>query len=457
MARRLDARTSYRRASVLVFAALFAAGPALAQQSVGDTAGIGEKGTRPGFEPTPLPEPLTEDWGGARTALRDAGVEIGVGYKGETVANLSGGTSQRAVETGQLLIGVTLDLGKAAGLDGGTVRASVSRRHGPDLGEVAGLDTLQLPAEVFGSGRIWRYAELWYQQVLAGGHVVTRVGRSSAFDFASFDCEFTNLALCGAPPGNVAPDYVFVFPRTSWSGWVKVQSGGVHLKAGIREDNLNNDDRGFYLSRGGARGIILHGEVGWTPVFGAGRLAGRYRVGAWRTTAQGDDLLLGADRLPRSSATAPALQRRGPYGFYVQGQQHLSGSATEDPITGRITRKSGLDAFFNYVRTDPRTSRIIAQVNAGLYLNGPFPGRPDDHIGVGVARTRYNRRAAAADLSFQPLPGRRTAEIETEIYYALRAMPGLTLKPLVQHIVAPGGRRSARNALIAGLRVEADF
>lgn len=441
---------------LLVVAGLYE-GPAFAQQSVGDAAGISSEIKRPGFESTPLPDTLTGEWGGLRTDVRDAGLEVGVNYKGEAVGNLSGGTSRRAVETGQLLIGVTIDLGKAVGLSGGTLRSSVTKRHGPDLGQVAGLDTLQQLAEVFGSGRIWRYAELWYQQVLARGHVVVRVGRSSSFDFASFDCEFTNLAFCGSPPGNVAPDYVFVFPRTSWLGWVKVQGGGFHAKLGVQEDNLNNGDLGFYLSRRGARGVIIRGEVGWTPVFGGGRLPGRYRVGAWRTTADGDDLLLGADGRPRVFPDAEALKRRGPYGFYVQGQQHLTGKATEDPVTGKITRASGLDVFFNFVRTDPRTTRIIDQFTAGLYLNGSIAARPKDQIGLAIGRTRYNPRAATADLLSLPSLAMRKSEWETELYYGFRALPGLTLRPGIQYILHPGGRRSAPDALVVGLRLDVDF
>ena len=36
------------------------------------------------------------------------------------------------------------------------------------------------------------------------------------------------------------------------------------------------------------------------------------------------------------------------------------------------------------------------QAAAGLFYAAPFASRPDDHIGVGVARTDYNDRAAEA-------------------------------------------------------------
>ena len=442
---------------VAVVATFVVVTPAIGQRSIGQDPGTGSSVRLPGFMPTPAPEPLLGNLGPIRPLLQNAGVDFGINYKGEGVTNVTGGTSQRAVAVGQLLIGATFDLEKIIGLQGGTLRASVTRRHGPDLGAVAGLDTLQLPAEVYGTGRIWRYAELWYQQILADGLVVARVGRLSSFDFASFDCEFTNLALCGAPPGNVVPSYLFVFPATSWMGWLKVQDRGFHIKVGLQEDNLNNIKPGFYLSRGGARGVIYHGEVGWTPVFGGGQLPGRYRAGAWRTSASDEDVLLGVDGTLRADLSTPALRRTGPYGFYVQGQQHLTGSATEDPVTGRITRRSGLNAFFNYVRTDPRTARIIDQVNAGVYFNGPLAARPDDYIGVGAARTRYNPRAAAAEAAANPRSARRGAEIEIEAHYGIRVTPGFTLKPSIQYIVSPGGRKVARNATVLGIRVEVDF
>ena len=240
-------------------------------------------------------------------------------------------------------------------------------------------------------------------------------------------------------------------------GWLKLQDHGFHIKLGLQEDNLHNIEPGFYLSRSGARGVIYHGEAGWTPVVGGGRLPGRYRAGAWRTSADGEDVLLGVDGLPRSNLSVPALRRAAPYGFYVQGQQHLTGSATEDAITGRITRRSGLDAFFNYVRTDPRTTRIIDQINVGLYFNGPLASRPNDYVGIGAARTRYNPRAAAAEAASTVRSSRRGAEIEIEAHYGMHAAQGLTLKPSIQYIVSPGGRRTAADAVVLGFRVEADF
>ena len=204
---------------ISVAATLVMATPATAQQSVGQNSGIESPVRLPGFAPTPQPQRLLGNLGPIRPLLRDAGVDLDINYKGEGVTNVAGGTSRRAVAVGQLVLGATVDLEKVVGLQGGTLRASVTRRHGPDLGMVAGLDTLQLPAEVYGTGRIWRYAELWYQQILADGRVVARVGRLSSFEFASFDCEVHQLsAVRRRLPATSRPLTFSCFPRRA--GWV---------------------------------------------------------------------------------------------------------------------------------------------------------------------------------------------------------------------------------------------
>jgi hypothetical protein len=68
------------------------------------------------------PATLTGEWGGARTALRNKGVDLFAGYTSEAASNLTGGTRRMTTETAQLAFGTTIDTEKLLGLKGARFR-----------------------------------------------------------------------------------------------------------------------------------------------------------------------------------------------------------------------------------------------------------------------------------------------------------------------------------------------
>ncbi len=399
--------------------------------------------TSPALAPEPAP-PRVLDAIPARAELEERGVRFIGDYKAEAATNLVGGERRDVTVAGQLIAGVRID-GKIVGVTGGVLQAITTVRHGRDLGQVAGLDLLEQAQEVYGRGNVVRLTELSYQQSLADGRVVLKVGRMPAGDFASFTCEFSNLSFCGAAPGNVVSSYWLNYPLATWAGWAKVRRGGAYIKLGIEEDNPNNLEQGFFVSRHDARGVVLHAESGWTPVFGNDRLPGRYVIGAWRSTVSPDEVgqpLLGSHF------------RSGRGGFYVQAQQQLTGSATEDPITGTITRRRGLNIFATLVRADRATSRLSDQFTAGIFLNAPIADRPDDIIGLAIARTRYDQAANREERAADPSALARENETAIELQYSIAMMRGLTLRPNVQYIISPGGVARRSGAVLPGIRLD---
>ena len=403
------------------------------------------------------PDALLGDWGGIRTRLDDAGVKVSLGYKGEAAGNVSGGARKDATESGQFALTAALDSRKIVGFDGGTLQTTITFRQGHDLGQRAGLGTLQQVQEVYGRGQTWRLTELWYQQVLAGGALVLKVGRMPAGEFNTFDCDFQNLTFCGAPAGNLTGTYWFNYPIAQWTGWAKLRRGDFYLKLGANEDNRNNLDNAFFFSRSGAQGAILHAEAGYTPGLSR-KLPGRYQAGFWYTTSSDKDALLDIDRNPFALSGLPARDIKGQYGFYVQGEQQLTGEGKEDPISGVITRKSGLNAFFNFTRNDPATSTTLDQETVGFYVNKPFAGRPDDQLGLAVGRTHYNGRAARALVLATPGSEKPDSEYAAELYYGFHAIRGVVLRPNLQYIVDPGGfSRGVTDVVVIGGRFDVNF
>src|ERR1043166_7117592 len=79
-----------------------------------------------------------------RTKLKEQGIDIGLTLGNESVGNLSGGDRNTAANAGQLWFGAKLDMGKLAGIPGGTVGLTLVERFGANLNDEAGIPALQL-------------------------------------------------------------------------------------------------------------------------------------------------------------------------------------------------------------------------------------------------------------------------------------------------------------------------
>jgi porin len=439
----------------LVAVALAMAGPAFAQVAeVPDPTPKSEPANSQ-QQPKP-PSTLTGEWGGLRTDIRDAGIDLTAAYVSEFAANIAGGARKDATETGQFAFGATIDTKKLIGLAGGTVQATITYRRGINLTDRAALGVNQQVQEVYGRGQTWRLTELWYQQDLGGG-VDVKLGRlTQGGDFNSFSCNFMNLSWCGAPAGNIAGDYWYNWPVSQWGARIRLKRPNWYAMAGAYENNPNELDNAFYISRGGATGVLAVGEGGWTPRLGARQLPGSYRVGSWYNTSNADDVLLDRDGRPFAVTGTAPLRRSGRYGAYILLQQQLTGTASTD-AKGQPQSDKGITVFLNFTQADRRTQRTDNQLAAGLFWAGSIPGRPADDIGFGIARTHINSRAAEATVLATPGAERPKSEFASELYYSAHLMPWLVVRPNVQYVVDPGGLSRLPDVVILGIKSAVTF
>jgi porin len=403
------------------------------------------------------PATLTGDWGGLRTRLYDAGVDLSGNFKGELASDPQGGTKFGATEVGQFSVGATFDAEKLFALTGGTFQVGITDRQGATLASHFGLNLLQQVQEVYGRGDVLRLTELSYQQDIANGAVIVKFGRLPEVDFDSFPCEFMNNALCaGTAGGNIAGDYWYNSPISEWAGWVRVNSGSFYSMAGVYESNPRDLDDSFAPGWfRGATGMTGRAEEGWTPEIGPDQLQGRYQAGLWYNTAGGNDVLLGGNGQPDIPTGLAPLHRDGRYGYYIQGLQQLTGIG--DAVPGGWNGVQGLTFFFRFIQADRATTIQDNQAAAGLFYAAPFASRPDDHIGVGVARTDYNDRAAEAIGLANPGAALPHAEYSTEIYYSYFLTSWLTLRPDLQYIADPGGYDNRTPVVVVGARTDIVF
>jgi porin len=394
---------------------------------------------------------LTGDWGGLRTSLSDAGVDVGIAYVSESAWNPAGGVAERVRETGQLTIGTKIDAERLVGLAGGTFQATVTWRRGENLGAAAGLPVLQQVQEVWGRGQTWRLTQFWYQQAFGAGSSI-KLGRMTVGeDFAAFSCSFMNLSFCGSPPGNLAGDYWYNWPVSQWGARLHLSFGPFYARLGAYEVNPRNLDNQFFLGRfDGATGVMVPAEAGYRAELGPDRLPGTYLAGGWWNSADADDVLLDRAGGVRPLTGLDPLRREGRHGVYLQFRQQMTGTATTT-AEGRQTVR-GLVAFLNVTQTDRSTTVTDNQIALGLFFPGLFPARPADELGLAMARTHVNGRAADAQM-WQGAE-RPTSEYAAELYYGWRPASWIVLRPNVQYVLNPGGLDRAPDVVILGMKGE---
>ena len=114
-----------------------------------------------GAQPVPW---LLGDWGGARTRLRNQGVDFQFGYTGEFAYNATGGVEIEAAYADQYAAGMTLDFDRLIGIPAAQFQVTLTERTGHNLSDDAQLGTLQQVQEVYGRGQTVRLTDFWYQQ-----------------------------------------------------------------------------------------------------------------------------------------------------------------------------------------------------------------------------------------------------------------------------------------------------
>ncbi|MBI0473872.1 carbohydrate porin [Sphingomonas sp. MA1305] len=392
------------------------------------------------------PPGLIGDWQEIRTRLGRRGIGLTARYASESGYNFAGGTRNLFRETGQFDVGALLDLEKLVGLKGGAFQATVTWRRGYDLTTAAGINSLQQVQEVYGRGQTVRLTQFWYEQKI-GRAVEIKLGRTNpGEDFAVFSCHFMNLSFCGAQPGNLVGDYWYNWPVSQWGARVRVDlPHDLYVQGGVYEINPRNLDNDFFIGHfKGATGALIPVEAGWTRGGDDGHV-GSYKIGGWLGTADGNDVLLDVNRNVAAVTGLAPLQHSSRYGVYFTMQQQLTGTSKDGKSL------TGLSMFANVTQADRKTSVTDNQVSVGVFYKGLVPAVPGDVLGLAVARTNVNGRAALADLSVPGTPVRHE-EYAAEVYYSIHPADWLELRPNVQYIHQPGGIREANDVGVVGMK-----
>jgi len=415
---------------------------------------------------------LTGDWGGARAALKDKGLDLTLVYIGETFAVLSGGLARRGSDEGRFEFTSEADLEKLIGWRGATTHITAYQIHNGGRTASDNTGSISDPSNI-DAVTTTRLFTAWFQQSALNDRVSLRAGQLAADDeflnsqtasglidgtFGWADIMAANL-LSGGPAYPLATPgaRLAVKPSDALTLQAAVFSGDPAGK-GCTDIPQKCNRTGTTFSFSG--GALWMGEAQYAVNQGkdAAGLPGVYKLGAWYATANYNDrhFGIGASGAQVSLGADPSatpLTHRGNGGLYgVADQMVWRGN------------ESSLNLFLRGGFAPSDRNLVSYYIDAGAGLKGPLPGRQNDTLTFGFAYARISKDVAAADRDTLPAAIVRDYEAVFELSYAAQIAPWWTVQPDVQYIVHPNGGQNPndpaarlQNAFVAGVRSSIKF
>ncbi len=412
----------------------------------------------------------TGDWLGARDSLEERGIDVHGYWKG-TFYGLTGGglDSPRGAFDEEIRLGITLDFGKLAGIEGLTADGSVRWRDGRNPNEYAGASSNFNPSK-YQSGQQWRLMPFYLTYVTPELFGVKKLltisgGWQNPYDFFADQPDsklFMNNAIAVTKGIGGMNGFPWSSSYAAWGGFLKVKPvDWYYAMAGLyvaipESTKMPNHGLGLagYAPNPSENGLYFLAETGITPKLGAAKLPGKYAFGSiyWG--------------LENKSFQGQACDQK--YTFYWQADQMVfrepsppapavsSDKNFKEPVAEPKPGEQGLTAiaFFNFA---PACNNAMPfYFHAGLVYKGLIPGRDKDQLGIAFGYGNYSYDKIAAEEN-AGVSVRQTYEAVIEADYRVQLTKFTYLQPFWQYIVRPDGDGLAHNANIFGLHMGVTF
>ena len=472
--------TPLGRALTIAASLLCLAAPARAEDAVPGTstaAGGGTPGPKGDDKPAWAGDLDTRanvfgDLDGLRPLLDKAGISLGLSETTEVLGNPTGGQRRAAIIEGATQISLGVDLGKAAGLEGGLFNVSAFQIHGrgltADVGSLNEISSIEAHPTT-------RLNELWFQQSFWSGKLDVKIGQQSAdleFITSEYEDLFLNsgfgwptLPAIDLPSGGPAyplatPGFrVRLKPTEAVTALIGLFSGS---PAGLRPgDPQVNDPSGTTFDVSSGAFIIGEVQVATNRAKDTNGLPGTYKLGAWYDTNRFADAFFqnGATAQPPGVLVGIPRSKRGDWSVY----------GTLDQLVDRPSPDSdgGLGLTARAMGGPDDRNVVDLFLQGGATYKGAFD-RTNDTMGIGVEWAHVGARARAGDLATAVQSGLdgpvRSSETVVEATYQAQIEPWWQVQPDVQYVINPGAgvlvagsTRRAGDAAVLGVRSVVTF
>lgn len=408
---------------------------------------------------------VTGDWAGARSVLREHGVELFGAYTADFWGNTSGGVSRGVAYNGLLDFGVEVDLKEAVGWEGARFNTTWLWLSGRDasadlvgnlftISNLAGFDTL-------------RMSQLWFEQNFWGEVLSVRAGQilaDSEFAISDYAGLFINgtfgwpaLASLNLPEGGPAYPMGTLGARVRWTPihWLSFQSAV--FQGNVFAQDVNR--YGFRWRLDAENGFSFFSELQarWNHAEGEKGLPGQVKVGAWFQTGAAADALADSTSSGNSGyyAILDQLVFREPAPGVAGDGKTCAGGKSFKARVDAAESDQGLGCFARVGFAPADRNFLSFYCDAGVTYKGLIPTRDQDTLGCAFAYGQLSSggRISVAEEGFDPAG----AEMVLEVSYQAQITPALILQPDIQYVIQPGARSDLGNALVIGGRASITF
>ena len=369
---------------------------------------------------------------GLNDYLAPSGIEVGLGLTTVYQANVKGGTStkeRRGRNVGRYDAEMAFDLEKLLGIEGGSFFVhgwggwpNEEGIDGTSVGSAWGVNALSV------GNRTMDIVEAFYEGPFFSDDLNIAIGKLDftgifdASEYADDECgQFLNASLVDNPTIPFPAQGLGIVLNWSITDSWYLMGGAIDAQGDNRETGFrtafHKDDYYFYAL-----------ETGIT----AGN--GTYRFGVWNdpqpkvNTDRGDN---------------GKRNDRDDIGFYTSCDWLLY---EENPDA---EDSQGLGTFFRYGYAPSQNNDVTNFFSLGFQYQGLFDGRDDDVVGVAYSRGFFANTSATT----------YTEDYESvlEAYYNVQITPWFSLSPNVQYVSNPGGVKTAKDAILLGMRASITF
>jgi porin len=421
------------------------------------------------------------DWWGTRNWLDEQkGVQFSASYVNNLAGNPSGGLRQGFTYTDNIAFGAKLDLEKTMGWRGAEFTIAATDRNGTSLSQdyIGNQFTVQ---QVFG-GQTIILTDLHLVQKFWDDKAQIKAGRFSAGDdFASSPLYwlYMNNGIDGNPQALPVNASFSAYPWASWAARLRVDPHPEwNAQLGLYQvsnKTFNRELHGVNFSFEENDGVMILGQIGWTPEFfkrpvtrvaansaSSAKAAAPAREGRV-TFSDGED---GATAEPEKRGlpghywfggyySSWSYEQFGTdntaanaYGFYWHADQMVF---QEDPGSDQ-----GLKLWTAFVLSPQENiAKLPFQWNCGVAYQGLVPQRDQDTAMFGLAYGNFSDDYGNAGDAYNGDPV--SYEMALEWGYRVQLSRFFYAQPNIQYIVQPGGTGSIPNALVFGMQIGVTF
>jgi porin len=296
------------------------------------------------------------------------------------------------------------------------------------------------------------FYQLFLKQQLDEGKISFKVGRFSASDDLNASPiygDYVNNGIDGDIRNVLFDTQSSAYPFGTWAGLLRFDPNKkFNVQAAIYQtwDNIfNSTTNGVDWTIHSDDGVMLMGQVGWTPTFtkksdvtssAAHQLPGHYWFGSTYSPWKGFTQFTSPEKVANS------------YGFYVHADQMVY---QKRPGTAQGLTLWTASAYY------PQQNIAIVpfQWNAGAIYQGLFDKRPDDREIFGLIYGRFSRDYAHTIIAQGK--GDPKYEFVLEAAHRFQIAKSLNIQPDIQWVKRPAGTGRIPNAVVIGAEMNVVF